>query len=52
MDEHQHTRIIIQSSQHTSYYSEQETAEYSRLEVQLIRQLHEAGVVEGISVAG
>ena len=52
MDEHQHTRIIIQSSQHTSYYSEQETAEYSRLEVQLIRQLHEAGVVEGISVVG
>ena len=52
MDEHQHTRIIIQSSQHTSYYSEQETAEYSRLEVQLIRQLHSAGVIESINVAG
>src|SRR5436305_11324969 len=52
MDEHQHTRIIIQSSQHTSYYSEQETAEYSRLEIQLIRQLHDAGVIESINVAG
>jgi MerR family transcriptional regulator/heat shock protein HspR len=52
MDEKQYTRIIIQSSQQTAYYSEQETAEYSRLEVQVIRQLHDAGVIEGITVAG
>ena len=52
MDEKKSTRIIIQSSQHTAYYSEQETAEYSRLEIQVIRQLHDAGVIEGISVAG
>ena len=47
----EHPRIIIQSSQHTAYYSEQETAEYTRLEVQFIRQLHDAGVIEGIIVA-
>lgn len=52
MDEKQNIRIIIQSSQHTAFYSEQETAEYSHLEVQVIRQLHDAGVIEGISVAG
>lgn len=51
MDEKQTIRIILQSSQHTAYYSEQESAEYSRLEVQVIRQLHDAGVIEGISVA-
>src|SRR5207248_9605290 len=52
MDENKSTHIIIQSSHHTAYYSEQETAEYSRLEVQVIRQLHDAGVIEGINVAG
>ena len=52
MDENKSTRIIIQSSQYATYYSEQETAEYSRLEVQVIRQLHDAGVIEGISIAG
>jgi len=52
MDENKSTHIIIHSSHHTAYYSEQETAEYSRLEVQVIRQLHDAGVIEGISVAG
>ena len=52
MDENKSTHIIIQSSHHTVYYSEQETAEYSRLEVQMIRQLHDAGVIEGITVAG
>jgi hypothetical protein len=52
MNENKSTRIIIQSSQYTAYYSEQETAEYSHLEVQVIRQLHDAGVIEGISLAG
>ncbi len=52
MDENKSTHIIIQSSRHTAYYSEQETAEYSRLEVQVIRELHDAGVIEGISVEG
>ena len=52
MDEKQTIRIILQSSHHTVYYSEQETAEYSHLEVQVIRQLHDAGVIEGISAVG
>jgi len=52
MDENKSTHIIIQSSHHTAEYSEQETAEYSRLEVQVIRELHDAGVIEGITVAG
>ena len=52
MDENKSIHIIIQSSHHTAYYSEQETAQYSRLEVQVIRELHDAGVIEGISVAG
>ena len=52
MDENKSTHIIIQSSYHTAYYSEQETVEYSHIEVQVIRQLHDAGVIEGISVAG
>jgi len=52
MDENRNPRIIIHSSQHISYYSEQETAEYTRLEVQIIRQLHDAGVIESIDVAG
>ena len=50
--ENKSTHIIIQSSHHTTYYSEQESAEYSHLEVQVIRQLHDAGVIEGITVAG
>ena len=36
----------------TAYYSEQETAQYSRLEVQFLHQLTEAGVISGIEVAG
>ena len=50
--ENKSTHIIIQSSHHAAYYSEQETAEYSHIEVQVIRQLHDAGVIEGITVAG
>ena len=35
-----------------SYHSEQETAKYSRLEVQVIRHLFDAGVMSGIEVIG
>ena len=35
-----------------TYYSEQETAHYSRLEVQIIQHLTEAGVISGIQVVG
>lgn len=46
------SRIILQQSRVTSYYSEQETAEYTHLEVQMIRHLSDADVVPGIEVAG
>lgn len=36
----------------TAYYSEQETAEYSRLEIQTIHSLAEAGVISGVQVMG
>ena len=51
MPEQQH-RLTIQHRRVTSYYSEQETAKYSRLEVQVIRFLSEAGVMSGIEVVG
>ncbi len=41
-----------QQNRMTSYYSEQETAQYSRLEVQVIRFLCDAGVMSGIDVSG
>ncbi len=52
MREQRSTRIIIQNGNTTSYYSEQETSEYSRLEVQIIHQLRDAGVLGFIDVAG
>src|ERR1700680_3020587 len=52
MAEYQYTRITIQSEQSTIYYSEQETAEYCQLEVQMIRRLQAAGLVEGIDISG
>lgn len=52
MSEHQYTRIVLHNSHTTSYYSEQETAEVCHLEVQVIRQLREAGVITGVDVAG
>jgi DNA-binding transcriptional MerR regulator len=36
----------------TAYYSEQETAEYSRLELQVIHYLTEAGVISNVQVVG
>jgi len=52
MSEQRYTRIILGSSQTTSYYSEEETAQYCRMEVQFIRQLYDAGIIEGIDVPG
>ncbi len=48
----EYIRITLQNSRITSYYSEQETSEYSRLEMQAIRFLTDAGVISGINVAG
>ncbi len=50
MSEQRFTRITISTSR--SYYSEQETADYCRLEVQVLRQLSEAGVIPGMQVVG
>ncbi len=46
MSEQRFTRITIHST--TTYHSEQQAAEYSRVEVQILRQLSEAGVLPGI----
>ena len=51
MNENHYTRIIIQDNQGTTYYSEQETAEYSQIEVQMLRRLHHVGLIQGIEVA-
>jgi len=51
MAEYQYTRITIHNDQSTTYYSEQETAEYCQLEVRMIRRLQAAGLVEGIAIS-
>ncbi len=52
MDESNYTRIIIQKCRPASYYNEQETAEYTHLEVQVIRRLQAVGLITGIDVIG
>jgi MerR family transcriptional regulator/heat shock protein HspR len=52
MSEQPYRRIILRSSSTTSYYSEQEASEFCRLEVQVIRQLRDAGVIQGVEVSG
>jgi MerR family transcriptional regulator/heat shock protein HspR len=52
MAETRYTRIIISSSQPTAYYSEQETAQYSHLDISTIRQLQAEGLIQGVEVAG
>src|SRR5579872_855406 len=52
MDESRYTRIFIQNSQGTTYYSEQETAEYSKVEVQMLRRLRHVGLIQGVEIAG
>ncbi len=50
MSEQRFTRITISNTR--SYYSEQEAADYCRLEVQVLRQLSESGVIPGMLVVG
>ena len=45
------TRIVVHNSQGATYYSEQETAEYSQIEVQMLRRLRHVGLIQGIEVA-
>ena len=52
MSEIRYTRIRIEQPRATAYYSEQEAAEYSRLEITVIRHLHATQVIQGIEVAG
>jgi MerR family transcriptional regulator, heat shock protein HspR len=50
MSEQRFTRITLSTT--GSYYSEQETADYCRLEVQVLRQLSESGVIPGMDIVG
>jgi DNA-binding transcriptional MerR regulator len=50
MAEQHYTRIVIQANQGTIYYTEQETAEYSQVEVQMLRRLQAEGLVEGVTI--
>ncbi len=52
MDEQEYHRITIHNSHAISYYSEQETAEYCQLEIQVIRQLTTVGVIKGTAIVG
>ena len=51
MSEQQNQQIRQQSST-TAYYSESETAQFCRLEIHVIQQLAEAGVIGGIQAVG
>lgn len=48
MNEHQYTRIVIKSIRPTTLYTEEETARYTHLEIQVIRRLHAVGLIEGV----
>jgi DNA-binding transcriptional MerR regulator len=50
MSEQRFTRITIHST--TTYHSEQQAAEYSRVEVEVLRHLSEAGVLPGMQAVG
>ena len=52
MNESRYTRIVIQNNQGTTYYSEQETADYSQVEVQMLRRLRHVGLIQGVEVTG
>jgi DNA-binding transcriptional MerR regulator len=52
MHEQRYTRIIIKNGDTMSYYSEEKTSEYSRVETHIIRQLRDAGVIGTIDVVG
>lgn len=52
MTEHRYTRIILRDGRVTSYYSEQETVNYSRVDVQFLRDLQSAGIVKGVDIPG
>src|SRR5947199_9641429 len=52
MSEERYTRITITSGRSSTYYTEQEAAEYCQIEVQTIRRLQSTGLLRGIDLAG
>jgi DNA-binding transcriptional MerR regulator len=52
MDDRRPMRIFIQQSQFTRYYNEQEAADLTHLSVQVVQQLCDDGLIEGVEVAG
>jgi DNA-binding transcriptional MerR regulator len=52
MEDRRTTRIFIQQSQFTRYYDEQEAADLTHLSVQVVQQLCDDGLIEGVEVAG
>ena len=52
MNEQRTVRIFIYQSQPIKYYSEQEIADASHLDIQDVRQVCAEGLIEGIEVAG
>lgn len=52
MNEPQYTHIILQGSHAISYYHEQEVVQFCQLDMQIIDQLHEAGLIKGIDIPG
>lgn len=52
MSEERYTRITITSGRSTTYYTEQEAAEYCQIEVQTIRRLQAVGLLQGIEPTG
>ncbi len=52
MSEERYTRITITSGRSTTYYTEQEIAEYCQMEVPAIRRLQAAGLLQGVEPVG
>lgn len=52
MNERRYTRIVIQNSQPVKHYSEEETARYSHLDIEVVRRLQAVGLIEGFEMVG
>lgn len=52
MNERNYTRIIISTSRPRAYYTEQEAAESSHLDIPTIQRLRTIGLIQGVEVVG
>src|SRR5437588_6875529 len=52
MDEQKYTRIILQSSRSTTFFSEEEAAESCQMEVQTLRRFQSVGLIQGVEISG